>query len=124
MNDYTVLLILEDPQELQGYGEILRRRGYQTVLCSSPGQGINFLREGTFSLLIVGQDAPRFEGRYLLERAHQLHPAVPVLVLARVLDMHYYLDAMDLGAADYMERPGPDELAWAVETQILRSLPA
>ena len=69
---------------------------------------------------LPSQGTPAFEGRQVLERALQLHPKVPVLVVARVLDMHCYLEAMDLGAIDYLERPEPQDLVWVVDTQMLR----
>jgi DNA-binding NtrC family response regulator len=120
----TVLLVLEEPQDLESYGAFLRDRGYETLICNSPGEAINFFETESLSLVIVGQDTPRFEGRQVLERSLKLHPEVPVLVVARVLDMHYYLDVMDLGAADYLERPEPSDLAWVVDTQILRGATA
>ena len=121
MKPPTVLLILENPEDIQFYGTYLRESGYETQTCNCPGEGINSLETESVSLVIVSQDTPAFEGRQVLERSLQLHPEVPVLVVARVLDMHYYLDAMDLGAIDYLERPEPHDLAWVVDTQILRS---
>ena len=120
MKSHTVLLVLEEPRDLQVYGDLLRARGYKTVICASPGEGINLLESQAISAVIVSQDTPAFEGRPVLERSLRLHPKVPVLIVARVLDIHFYLDAMDLGAADYLERPAPNDLAWVVETQIRR----
>lgn len=120
MKASTVLLILEEPQDLESYGTFLRNRGYETLMCNSPGEGINSLETEPVSLVIVGQDTPTFEGRHVLERSIKLHPEVPVLVVARALDMHYYLEAMDIGAVDYLERPQPQDLAWVVDTQMRR----
>jgi len=80
----TVLLILDEPQDLEIYGTFLRDRGYETLICNSPGEAINSLETESVSLVIVGQDTPRFEGRQVLERSLKLHPEVPVLVVARV----------------------------------------
>ena len=116
----TVLLILEESHDLENYGSFLRDRGYETLMCTSPSEGINSLETESVSLVIVSQGTPAFEGRQVLERSLQLHPEVPVLVVARVSDMHCYLEAMDLGAIDYLERPDPQDLVWVVDTQILR----
>jgi DNA-binding NtrC family response regulator len=116
----TVLMILDEPQDLEIYGTYLRERGYETVMCTSPGEGMNSLETESVSLVIVSQDTPAFEGRLVLERSLRLHPEVPVLVVARALDIHFYLEAMDLGVTDYLERPEPRDLAWVVDTQILR----
>ena len=120
MKTPTVLLILDEPQDLGAYGTFLRDRGYETLIFNSPGEGINSLETESVSLVIVSQDTPAFEGRQVLERSLQLHPEVPVLVVARVLDMHCYLEAMDLGAIDYLERPEPQDLLWVLDTQMRR----
>ena len=121
MKNPTVLLILEESKDLEVYANFLHDRGYETLTCTSPGEGLNALENKAVSLVIVSQDAPAFEGRLLLERSLRIHPDVPVLVVARVLNIHSYLDAMDLGATDYLERPDPRDLAWVVETQMRRA---
>ena len=120
MNKPVVLLVLDQPEYLDVYGAFLRDRGYETLLCVSPGQGLNLLENESISLVIVSQDTPAFEGRLVMERSLRLHPEVPVLVVARVLDMHCYLETMDHGATDYLERPEPADLGSVVETQLLR----
>ena len=124
MKTPRVLLILDEPQDLETYGKCLRDRGYETLMCNSPGEGINSLETESVSLVIVSQDTPVFEGRQVLERSVELHPEIPVLVVARVLDKHHYFEAMDLGAIDYLERPEPHDLVWVVDTQILRGAAA
>lgn len=120
MKTPTVLLILDEPQDLEIYGTFLRDRGYETLMCASPGEGVNSLESQSVSLVIVSQGTPAFEGRQVLERSLQLHPEIPVLIVARVLDIHCYLEAMDLGAVDYLERPEPRDMAWVVDSQMRR----
>jgi len=116
----TVLLVLDQTQDLELYGAYLRDRGYKTLMCASPCEGLNSLETESVSMVVVSQDTPAFEGRVVLERSIRRHPGVPVLVVARVLDIHFYLEAMDLGATDYLDRPEPRDLAWVVDTQIQR----
>jgi DNA-binding NtrC family response regulator len=116
----TVLLILDDPDDLQTYGTALSSLGYKVVLCGSHNEGINSLETERVDLVVVSQGTRAFEGRSVLERALQLHPRLPVLVVARVLDMHCYFEAMEMGAADYLESPGPRDLLWTVATQVRR----
>jgi DNA-binding NtrC family response regulator len=120
----TVLLILEDLLELENYGAILRESGYKTLMCTSPSEGIDSLENESVFLAVVSQGTCAFEGRPVLERSLQLHPKVPVLVVARALDRRCYFEAMDLGAIDYLERPEPRDLAWVVDTQMLRGAAA
>jgi len=121
MKHATVLLVFEELQDLEKYGSLLCTLGYSIRMCSSAAEGIKALETDNFSLVIVSQGTPAFEGRQVLERSLQLHPDVPVLVIARALNVHCYLDAMDLGAIDYLERPEPKDMVWVVNAQIHRA---
>jgi DNA-binding NtrC family response regulator len=121
MRNATVLLVFEELQDLENYGSILCTLGCSLRLCSSVAEGIKALETENFSLVIVSQGTPAFEGRQVLERSILLRPNVPVLIVARALDVHCYLDAMDLGVIDYLERPGPEDVAWVVNAQIQRA---
>jgi DNA-binding NtrC family response regulator len=121
METATVLLVFEEPHDLETYGTMLHSLGYKTLMCSSLAEGINSLQTENPSFVIVSQGTRAFEGRQVLERSLQLHPKVPVLVVARVLDVHCYLEAMDLGAIDYLERPDPQDMLWVLDTQMRRA---
>jgi DNA-binding NtrC family response regulator len=121
MKHATVLLVFEELQELESYGSVLCTLGYNIRMCNSAAEGIKALETDDFSLVIVGQGTRAFEGRQVLERSLQLDPNVPVLIIARALNVHCYLDAMDLGAIDYLERPEPEDMAWVVNAQIHRA---
>jgi DNA-binding NtrC family response regulator len=121
MKTGTVLLVFEEPHDLETYGTMLRSLGYKTLMCSSQAEGIKSLETERPSFVIVSQGTRAFEGRQVLERSLQLHPKVPVLVVSQVLDVRCYLEAMNLGAIDYLEKPEPPDLAWVVDTQIPRS---
>lgn len=120
MGNATVLLVFEDPQDLKYYGSIVCGLGYSVRMCNSVEDGIEAIKAENFSLLILSQGTPAFEGRKLLESSIQLHPNLPVLVISRVLNVHCYLEAMDLGAIDYLERPEPRDMVWVVNTQMRR----
>ena len=54
-----------------------------------------------------------------MQRAIEIERRLPVLVLTDSLDMGCYLEAMQLGAADYMEKPVlPSEIARLIETHV------
>jgi DNA-binding NtrC family response regulator len=89
-------------------------------MCSSYEEGARRVEMEDFDFAIVGQGSARFEGRYVLERAAKMHRNIPIVVVARCLDIHRYLEAMDLVAVDYLERPEPDDLGWGLETQLRR----
>ncbi len=117
----TVLLVFEQTEDLDTYASALCALGYRILVRSSADEAIEALENEDLSAVILSQGTHAFEGRRVLERSLQLHPHVPVLVIARVLDIHCYLEAMDLGASDYLERPDPQDMLWVLDTELRRT---
>jgi len=120
VNTRRVLLVCDDLREFSPYGGVLSALGYDFVMCSSYEEGARRVEMEDFDLAIVGQGSASFEGRCVLERAAEMHRNTPIVVVARCLDIHCYLEAMELGAVDYLERPEPDDIVWVLETQLRR----
>jgi DNA-binding NtrC family response regulator len=120
VNTGRVLLVCDDLRGIPSYGGMLSALGYDFVMCGSYEEGASRVEMEDFDFAIVGQGSASFEGRCVLERAAGMHRNIPIVVVARCLDIHCYMEAMDLGAVDYLERPEPDDLGWVLETQLLR----
>ena len=99
------LLVDEYPEDLHFYSTILEAYGYRVRRCSSYHEGVRCLGEEAFDFVIVSQGTPNFEGSWVLLRATEMNPSLPVLVVARCLEMDCYLEAMELGAIDYLVEP-------------------
>jgi DNA-binding NtrC family response regulator len=79
--------------------------GHSVHACNSYAEGIRQLESGTFKLVLVGQGSRFFEGRCVVEHAVKINRRLPVVVVARQLEMECYLEAMQLGAVDYVADP-------------------
>lgn len=115
------LLVRGKNCDLPSYTAMLKTMGYDTVTSGSFEEGARLLETEDFDFAIVHQCHPAFEGRRVLEQANKLHRRIPVVVVARSLSINNYLEAMDLGAADYLERPKLEEVEWVLETHLRRS---
>ncbi len=114
-----VLLVDEDREDLQYFGVILQEFGYQVRGCESYEEGTRLLDSEPFDFIIVSHGSHHFEGRSVLERANQIDRHLPVVVVARCLDMTCYLEAMQLGAVDYLAEPvNVQELGRVVDAQM------
>jgi DNA-binding NtrC family response regulator len=100
-----VLLIDDDMTDLERHFSVLQGEGLEVLSCSSYENGAALVERGDFDLVLVSQGSPAFEGRIVVERAAAVGRRIPVLVLARCKDMKCYVEAMQLGAADYLEKP-------------------
>jgi DNA-binding NtrC family response regulator len=116
----NVLVVDEDPADLVYYRTVLQRAGCAVVTCNSYGQALDCLAAEHFDLVVLSQGSSAFEGRRVLEQAITTDRDRQVLVVARVLNMSCYLEAMQLGARDYLEEPVPEqEMIRAVETCLI-----
>lgn len=104
-SDATVLVVDEELNDTCEFCTSLRHAGYAVCCVRSFTEGVACLDRGPIEFAIVSQGSPAFEGRRVLERAIDKDPRTPVLVLTRSVDMGSYLEAMQLGALDYMEKP-------------------
>lgn len=113
----NVLVVDEDPADRVYYRTVLQRAGCMVVTCGSCEEALNCLKAEEFDLVVLSQGSPAFEGRRVLEKALAVDRHRQVLVVARSLNMGCYLEAMQLGARDYLEEPVAErDMIRAVET--------
>jgi two-component system response regulator HydG len=106
-----VLLVDEDLKDLLYYSAVLQHHGYEVRSTPSYDDGGTCLDREHFDVVIVSQGGIKFEGRPVLERAMEKDRDTPVLVMTRSVDMPCYLEAIQLGAHDYIEKPlSPSEI--------------
>jgi len=115
----TVLLVDEQCGELSCLVETLREHGCEVHSCTGYKDGLRQLESRFFDFVVLCQSSPQFEGKPVLERAIEIDRRTPVLVVTCCLDMKCYLEAMQLGALDYVEGPlVPEQIARLVETHV------
>jgi DNA-binding response OmpR family regulator len=117
----TVLLVDNETRDLEYHAKILRAEGYGVVTCDSYSNGFSLIHERRFDLVFVSQGGLYLEGLAVLKHAIATDRRMPIIVLARPPHMHCYLEAMQLGAVDYLEKPvSPGELLLVVRTHLRR----
>jgi len=102
---HKALVVDERPDGLEYYAAMLEAYGYQVRRCGAYCEGARCLGSETFDFVIVSQGTPKFEGSCVLRRAVEINRTLPVIVVARRLDMGSYIEAMQLGARDYLVEP-------------------
>jgi DNA-binding response OmpR family regulator len=100
-----ILLVDEDSRDRDHYRRILQDSGFDVMCCSDFGDGARILGTTKFDCVVVSQGGPEFEGRLVLERSVARDRYRPVVILSRYHDVACYLEAMQLGAVDYLEKP-------------------
>jgi DNA-binding response OmpR family regulator len=100
-----ILLVDEDSKDLQLYRSVLQEQGHVVDCCATFPEAGERLERAWYDLIIFSEEGRTFNGQALLERAIELNRYRPVLVLTRFVDRRTYVDAIYLGALDYIEKP-------------------
>ena len=112
-----ILLVEEDEKDLKHFTTLLGRMGYSVQAFMNYREAEGCLEHEHFDCVIVSQGSPAFETHDLVQLTLARDRHTPVVVLARCLEMNCYLEAMQLGAVDYLEKPlAPAELEHLIST--------
>ncbi len=79
--------------------------GFQPAIEPGGVAGLQRLRGGGFSLLVLDLTLPDLDGVAVLTSARETHPELPVLILSALSDVRSKVMCLELGARDYMTKP-------------------
>jgi len=118
-----LLLVDEDLEDLLYYSSVLQYQGYEVRSVPSYQDGAAWVGRENFDLILVSQGSSSFEGRSVLARAIERDRHTPVVVLFRTVDIPCYLEAMQGGALDYLEKPlVPSDIGLLVKNHLKRGM--
>ena len=100
-----ILLVDKDEKDLEHFTTLLGRMGYSVRAFLNCREAKECLEHELFDFVIVSQGSPAFERHGLVQLTLARDRHTPVVVLTRCLEMKCYLEAMQLGVADYLEKP-------------------
>lgn len=112
---YSILLIDDDPLILKGTGNDLERKGYQVTTVDSGEKAIALLEKDTVDLVITDLVMAPVNGLGVLEKSKEINPEMMVIILTGFGDMTSAIEALRLGADDYMLKPClPEEMYFRI----------
>ncbi len=100
------ILLVEDRESLRRMLErALAGEGYEVVAAADGEEGMARVREREFDLVLTDLKLPRASGLEVLAACRAAHPEVPVVVLTAYGTVRSAVEAMRLGAMDFLEKP-------------------
>src|SRR5881397_1206777 len=115
------ILVVDDDRSVRGYlSDFLNSCGYVVECLESGDQCLARMAAGNIpSLLVLDVVMPGMSGIEVLEGLKKLNCAVPVIVLSAVGQTKTVVDAMKMGAADFLVKPFEEqELELAIQNVI------
>ena len=116
-----ILIIDDDPHFLRVLQRILSGEKFEVTATSNPCEAIGLLRSGNFNLIICDLRMPDCDGLNLLQAIRNAGNEIPVIILTAYGEVDTYLEAMNAGATEYLNKPiKSDELVQVVRNCLRR----
>jgi DNA-binding NtrC family response regulator len=104
------VLIIDDHDSMrEGLELLLRRRGHNTRSAESGARGLELLGENSSDLVITDLKMAHMDGIEVLRQIRSRHPGTEVMVITAFGSIEMAVEAMKLGAADFITKPFSSE---------------
>jgi two-component system, NtrC family, response regulator HydG len=104
------VLIIDDHESMrEGLELLLRRRGHKTVSADGGERGLGLLDEKGADLVITDLKMAKMDGLQVLRTVRERFPDTEVLVITAYGTIEKAVEAMKLGAADFITKPFSSE---------------
>jgi DNA-binding NtrC family response regulator len=100
------VLVVDDEKSMRDLLAItLQRAGYEVTMAEGGEAAIEAIRRDTFDAILTDLRMPKVDGMQVLRAAKDLCPDTTVIVVTAVASTETAVEAMKLGAYDYLTKP-------------------
>jgi len=116
VSDRANLLIVDDEEAMRdACSQVLAPEGFILKQAASGEEALKILRQESFDLVILDLKMPRVDGTEILRCIQQENPDTATIVITGYPSVESAVEAMKLGAADFLPKPfTPDVLRLTV----------
>ncbi len=102
------ILIIDDEKAIRKtLNEILGYEGYKIDEAADGEEGLRKFKENTYDLVLCDIKMPKLDGLEFLERAKEINPETPIIIISGHGNIETAVEAVKKGAFDYISKP-PD----------------
>lgn len=100
------LLIVDDESSIcELLAQYLRKKAYSVSTAASGEEGLEFVRSNRVDLIISDIKMPGMSGVVFLKNVKELYPSIPVFLTTGFPTLDTAIEALKLGAYDYLTKP-------------------
>jgi len=101
----NILIVDDEPDICKALEFLLKREGYAVTSANSGEDAIEKLKTDGFDVVITDLKMGRIDGMTVLEKAKEINPDMPVIMMTAFASIESAVEAMKRGAADYIVKP-------------------
>lgn len=121
-NPPKLLIVDDDSAFSAGLAELLTEWGYASTTARSAAKALDALRGEPHQAVVMDLNLPDRPGLDLLQTVQQEHPTLPVVVITGFGRLDAAVQAMRLGAVDFLTKPiMPNDLEAALKRALQRA---
>ena len=114
------ILIVDDEDSLRlSLALILQKENYRVETAASAEEALERLHSHAYDLMVLDLNLPGMSGIGLLLEVHRQSPQMPVVILTAYAELESAIQAVRLGARDYLIKPVEPALIVTRVTEIL-----
>jgi DNA-binding response OmpR family regulator len=107
----NILIIDDEPTLRQTFTRILKQGGYEATSAADGSEALKRLEANRFDLAFLDIRLPGgMSGMDALKQIHDLYPNLPVILFTGYASLQTAMDAVRLGATDYLVKPVSPEI--------------
>ncbi|MBI5485589.1 MAG: response regulator [Deltaproteobacteria bacterium] len=100
------ILVVDDEENARvALSKILSHEGYDVSSAANGLEALNFLRSRDVELIITDINMPEMNGLAFLRELNRSYPKSNVIMITAYGEVESYLEAMNLGAFEYINKP-------------------
>jgi YesN/AraC family two-component response regulator len=113
------VLIVDDEENARiGLKKLLAIEGFQVDAVANGFEALEYLQRQSVDLVITDINMPEMNGLVFLRELNRSYPSINVIMVTAYGGVESYLEAMNLGAFEYLNKPVKIEELKAVMSRI------
>lgn len=124
-NERKTVLVVDDEENARiGLSCFLCQEGYDVATASDGAEALEILRDNPHTSLVISDiNMPGMNGMSLLREVNRQHPETAIIMVTAYGEVESYIDAMNLGAFEYLHKPvRTEELKLAMRKVLAKSV--
>ncbi|NTV21508.1 MAG: sigma-54-dependent Fis family transcriptional regulator [Chlorobium limicola] len=103
--DYTILVVEDESVQLESIAGFLSKQGYRVLKSSRPLRALEIAGDEAVDIVLSDFRMPEMSGVELLATMKRRNPGIEVIIMTAYGSVESAIEAMKLGAADYITKP-------------------